>query len=152
MASTPWTPTGSRCSAPVTDDPRPDSDRPRRWGCDQCWPGSAEEAWAATSRQTGSRELVDDSHFGISVGTCPACGQSYVSIFEEDVDWTDGDDPQYWTVVPLTAAEVAELAREARQLTTGQVLRVGDDRRTLHRDYPKGAEPRVYWREAGREA
>src|SRR5262245_19992797 len=86
------------------------------FGCDECWPQSAEAAWDARSRLQREAELIDESHFHVTILGCAQCRQRYVSIFAETVDWADGDDPQYWTLVPVTTSEVDALVRSAGAL------------------------------------
>ncbi len=76
---------------------------------------------------------------------CPACSQRFVSVFTETIDWADGEDPQYWTVLPITAAEAAGLARRRGSLTETELNGLGPGRRSLRRDHPKGAAPRSFW-------
>lgn len=79
----------------------------REFGCAECFAEDAERAgrW----RLQGVCELVDESHFGVAIRQCPACGQRFVTIFTEFVDWVDGDDPQYWDRVPVTQAEAERI-------------------------------------------
>jgi hypothetical protein len=38
--------------------------------------------------------LVDESHFIVSIRRCVRCGQHFLIMFCERIDWADGDDPQ----------------------------------------------------------
>lgn len=76
---------------------------------------------------------------------CPACSQRFVSVFTETIDWADGEDPQYWTLLPITAAEAAVLARLCGALTETELNALGPTRRSLQRDHPKGAAPHSFW-------
>ena len=60
--------------------------------------------------------------------------------FYEEIDWDDGDDPQYSTYVPVeTDAEI-----ETLKVTT--VFGLLDFSPRLHKDYPKGAKgPTARW-------
>jgi len=40
---------------------------------------------------------------------CRTCGQRFLSEFTEEVDWIDGEDPQAWSLVPVSDAEAAAL-------------------------------------------
>ena len=66
-------------------------------------------------------------------------------VFAETVDWVDSEDPQYWSVLPITAAEAADLVQRREALTDADLDSLGPDRRCLHRDFPKQQEPRCYW-------
>ena len=83
-------------------------------------------------------EDIDESHFHVMIQFCRNCSQRFVSVFTETVDWVDGDDPQYWTVLPITTEEAAQLVERRASLTEGEVRALGSGRRCLQRDYPKG--------------
>lgn len=117
----------------------------QRFGCGQCWPDGAQEAWDARRIFTNVRELIHESHFHVMILTCPHCGQSFVSVFTEMIDWVDGDDSQYWSMVPVTGPEADDLARQRGSVTEEKLNALGRSRRCLRRDYPKGAEPKVFW-------
>ncbi|HEX8450842.1 MAG TPA: hypothetical protein VF647_02030 [Longimicrobium sp.] len=91
------------------------------------------------------RTLIGESHFIVSLLTCPRCAQRYVSIFTETIDWTDGEDPQYWTLLPITAAEADGLIQRAASLDETTLNALGPERRSLRRDSPKDKPPRVFW-------
>jgi hypothetical protein len=55
---------------------------------------------------------------------CPRWAQRFLSVFTETINWEDGDDPQYWTLLPLTGAETADLVREGDSITETE-LRAG---------------------------
>lgn len=115
-------------------------------GCPSCWPADAAAAWEARRSFAVVNELIDESHFRVTLRACPACGQHFMSVFVEDIDWADGDDPQYWSVMPLRMEESVRLV----VLPADQLLRtlgeLGTERRCLHRDAPKGADPTIFWR------
>ena len=54
------------------------------------------------------KELFDLSHQIRSIRRCPDCGQLYLWDFDEQVDWSEGNDHQYWTVMPAESIEEAE--------------------------------------------
>ncbi len=113
------------------------------FGCPQCFGPDPEAAWQHKLKPRS--ELIDESHFGVTLGCCPACNQTFVSIFTEFVDWIDGDDPQYWDRLPLTAAEADALALQSAAVNLKQIEEFGRDRRRLKVDYPKGAPRRIAW-------
>jgi hypothetical protein len=121
-------------------------DRPKQdFGCKRCWPPIADAAWEAREGFTQGLELIDDSHFHVMILVCPSCSQRFVSIFTESIDWEDGDDPQYWTLLPITETEADELISHQDSLTEAQLNALGAGRRSLQRDHPKAAEPTIYW-------
>lgn len=118
---------------------------PTLFGCPQCWPTDAETAWEARAGLGSVAGLVDESHLIVTILACKSCLQRFLSAFEEEVDWADGDDPQYWTLLPLTHDEATQLLPPAAAPTATQLNALGRKRRSLRRDYPKGNEKRVYW-------
>jgi len=75
---------------------------------------------------------------------CPSCEQSFISVFTEQIDWQDGNDPQYWTTIPLTETE-ASLVSSATPLTEEEINAIDHSRRSLHHDFPKDGKKRVAW-------
>lgn len=117
----------------------------REFGCDLCWPADARAAWAARGGLTRLEELIDESHFIVAVLACPRCAQRFVSIFTELIDWADGDDPQYWTLMPLTEPEAEGLIRQQTSLNEVSLNALGRGRLSLRRENPKAGPPQVFW-------
>ena len=91
--------------------------------------------------------LVDESHFGVSILRCPRCGQQFLSLFCERVDWADGDDPQTRVVVPVsedeaTRLQVANVAADENAIPEI----VANERRFLYHDMPQGAAETLAWK------
>jgi hypothetical protein len=84
--------------------------------------------------------FVDESHLDRDLLKCKECGQLYFFEFYEEIDWEDGDDPQYWTYIPVeTGAEIETLKKASR-------LKLLECLPQLRRDWPKGAKsPKTYW-------
>lgn len=122
-----------------------DDESAASFGCERCWPASADAAWEARRRLGCDAGLIDESHLHVMILACPACSQRFVSVFTERIDWADGDDPQDWSVLPVTATEAADLALRRDSLTEAQINALGPGRRCLRRDYPKGGTPLCYW-------
>jgi hypothetical protein len=58
------------------------------------------------------------------------------------------DDAQYWTVMPVTIPEAAELIKrkKANEFSEEMLTVLGKDRRSLFRDWPTGKpSPRAHW-------
>ncbi len=108
------------------------------FGCSVCWPETAEAAWEARKNLIAKRWLVDESHFRVVVVMCPTCSQRFVSVFMETIDWADGEDPMYWSIVPLDASEADEISLE-------NFAQVGTGRRSLFHAFPKGAPEETRW-------
>jgi uncharacterized protein YbaR (Trm112 family) len=115
------------------------------FGCERCWPASANAAQDARRTLVREAELIDESHFHVMILACPSCRQRYLSVFTEMIDWDDGDDPQYWTTLPLTDAEAADLVRRRDSLDEATLNALGPGRRSLLHDHPKGVDARTHW-------
>lgn len=122
-----------------------DDVRGEGFGCRECWPPGADAAWAARSSLGRAAELIDESHLGVSLLACAGCGQQFVSVFVEEVDWVDADDPQYWTLMPITQEEAAEILRLPHALIGATLEGLGAARRSLRVAHPKGEPRRIFW-------
>ena len=91
-------------------------------------------------------ELVDESHFGVSIERCVRCGQHFLTLFCEMVDWADSDDPQVWVAVPVSEDEVEKLRTADVAADENAILKIiANDRRFLLHDMPKGAPDKLAW-------
>lgn len=91
--------------------------------------------------------LVDESHFGVSIVRCVQCGQHFLSLFCERVDWADSDDPQTVVAVPVSADEVHRLQTANVAADENVILNiVANERRFLYHDMPKGAAETLEWK------
>ncbi|HEY3470752.1 MAG TPA: hypothetical protein VGL47_36840 [Amycolatopsis sp.] len=117
------------------------------FGCARCCGDDALTALAyCTTRLRETHRLVERSHFGVSLRECPECAQAFVAIFTEFVDWTGGEDAQFFDVVPLTAAEVTSLAAQGSGVDLVKLGALGSARRRLASDWPTGGEKTIAWR------
>ena len=117
------------------------------FGCARCYGKDALTALAfCTTRLRETHRLVERSHFGISLRECPECGQRFVAIFTEFVDWTGGEDSQYFDVVPLTGAEAEKLAAQGKDVDLDALGALGSTRRRLASDWPTGAGKTISWK------
>ncbi len=117
----------------------------QEFGCKRCWPADAQAAWDARGGLTRREELIDESHFHVMILACQRCAQRYVSVFTELIDWKDGEDPQYWTLLPITAAEAESLTQRGTSPDETSLNMLGRSRRCLRREHPKSEPPRVFW-------
>ncbi|MBI5480355.1 MAG: hypothetical protein HY906_15940 [Deltaproteobacteria bacterium] len=122
---------------------------PTSFGCASCFQCEATQAWEHRASLRLVARLIDESHFSVSVLACPDCGQPFVSIFAETIDWSDGDDPQEWLLLPVAADEATELQSQGERLSLAEVERLGASRRHLDADFPKGGAQRIEWRAGG---
>ena len=91
--------------------------------------------------------LVDESHFDVSILRCVQCGQHFLSLFCERVDWADSDDPQTRVAVPISEDEVQRLQTANIAADENVILEiVANERRFLYHDMPKGAPETLAWK------
>jgi hypothetical protein len=115
------------------------------FGCERCFQTSAEAASEARRYFVEVSRLIDESHFVVRILECPRCRQRYVSVFTEVIDWSEGDDAQYWSVLPLTAAESERLIAQGENAEIPLIELIGRNRRYLQVDFPTGKTKRVLW-------
>lgn len=72
--------------------------------------------WSETPKQDELRnhlvfdtltEYEEDDHRSRALLRCKTCSQLYFYAFDEEVDWENGNDPQFRTWIPVTSAEEA---------------------------------------------
>lgn len=115
---------------------------PHQFGCAECWPESPEQARQALRGLRAVATLVDESHYMVRVTSCASCGQRFLHVFTERIDWADGDDPAVRSHMPVSESELAELGHAP---TEAGVASVAPDRRYLRWSSPKGAPSTAAW-------
>lgn len=135
------TSTGGRGHLPFARSSKP-AHEAETFGCRYCWPRAANAAWKARHLLEQEVDLIDQSHFHVMILACRRCGQRFVSVFTEMIDWVRGDDAQSWRLIPITSEEQAELSATVSE---AELERLGPGRRCLVRDYPTGERPRINW-------
>ncbi len=113
-----------------------------KFGCEQCWPKSANAAWEGIQKIDRGDDLIDESHCHVMIRVCRDCSQHFLWVFTEKVDWVDGEDPQHWAILPITDAEVKE---QSYSLPGNEANAFQPDRRSLQKDFPKGDDARIFW-------
>ncbi len=91
-----------------------------------------------------AREIVSESHFSVRLRVCRNCGQQFLTVFTETIDWHGGEDPQFWTVMPVTIYEATMLSL-ATDSIEGAVAKIPSDRRSLCHDFPRDGDPKSFW-------
>ena len=83
---------------------------------------------------------IDESHESLTLKRCLECGQLYLYEFYEEIDWVDGNDPQYRALTPVQAKDGT---KQDGQLQLGDFILLGP---VLKSDWPAdAAEPTLYW-------
>jgi hypothetical protein len=119
-----------------------DAELPARVRCARCCSDDAATAWTAM-RAEHLQSLVEESHFGIQLMAC-RCGQRFVKVFTERIDWQDGDDDQDWLVFAVEPDESARLRSAAEAELCALVTELGRGRRFLVH-----CKSGTWWREDG---
>ncbi len=81
----------------------------------------------------------EDSHFSRRLFKCKQCGQLYLKEFYEEIDWVDGDDPQYLTYIPV------ENQKEAETINQVDLWEFQTFSPRINRDWPKGKPKTIRW-------
>lgn len=81
----------------------------------------------------------EDSHLMRHLKQCQQCGQLFFYEFYETIDWTDGNDPQYRTWIPVDDEPTAEQLSQLSPLEIQQFRRIIID---WPKDLPEPSAPR----------
>jgi len=103
--------------------------------CDACWPEDAEAVWAGVGGHRRGARLVEEPHFSVVVYACAACGQRFVDVFCERIDWRDGQDPQSWLIVPVSEEEARALDGLSDAALERAIVAIAPKRRCLAVDH-----------------
>jgi hypothetical protein len=104
-------------------------------GCPACIPAEPPADTEEIVLDLVSR-LIDESHYIVTVRACPNCGQEFVRVFTERIDWQGGEDPQRITLLPITHDEAQALMAAGENVNEAQLSRMGWHRRFLEFDWP----------------
>ena len=117
--------------------------RMTKYACTECLGDDAARPPQFLRGPADRQTLVDESHFRVTETACPTCGQIFLRVFAERIDFTAGDDPQQWIYYPLSPAELE------RCVTGGVVseerIEALPSRRHLVVNHPKGGEKVAAW-------
>ena len=86
------------------------------------------------------RELAGEPHFIVQLRRCAECGQQFVWVFSESVDWEGGEDAQHRSVVPVSAEEAQALENLGGLIEAESLAALGTGRRYLVTEWPKGSK------------
>ena len=117
------------------------------FGCGRCFQTTEPAAWEARRHFIELARLIDESHFIVRILACPHCGQRCISLFTELIDWSQGDDAQHWSVMPITVEESEILAGQGENVDLRFVEALGPERRYLQVDCPTGEAQTMRWAE-----
>jgi hypothetical protein len=117
------------------------------FGCEACYGASAEAFWDRYPGFESIAYLIDDPHDIVRIVSCPSCAQRYVCVTTEFVDWQDGEDPIYRSIVPLTVDESERMRAQGANVDLRWIESLGSGRRHLCTSWPKGKDQSVYWSE-----
>ena len=116
------------------------------FGCEKCFGATAEAFRASWPNFNEIARLVDDPHDIIRIKSCSNCGQRYVAVTTEFIDWEDGEDPIYRSVLPLTVEESERLLSQGENVDVRLIESLGKTRRYLQTSWPKEEKQEsVYW-------
>jgi hypothetical protein len=116
-------------------------------GCQRCYPEELPPDFLVYRGGLDTVEsVVDESHFTLQLLQCHNCGQLFVKVFTEFIDWHGGEDAQFWTVTPITSDEATRLIAEGDDVDLQWLGSLGRGRRSLISDYPTRAPSRYAWR------
>jgi hypothetical protein len=91
-------------------------------------------------------ELLDESHLRISLKTCRRCGQVFLYIMTETVDWQEGDDPITRIYFPVSAAQASAI-RQIDLQDHHDLRPLGLSGRFLVNDWPCSGPAVTSWQE-----
>jgi hypothetical protein len=112
-------------------------------GCERCFVGSAEQVYTRMRDLELVESLVDESHFSVHLKRCAACGQRFVSVFCESIDWSGGNDPQQFFWAPITAEEATSLRGLDENATERAILAIAPKRGCLDVYWPSSGDKQI---------
>ena len=117
-------------------------------GCKYCYSTDANTAFELVLKTRVNNNLISESHLSVRLRKCKHCGQQYLVIFNEKIDWEHGEDPQHWKVLPISIDESklilsSEKRNEQDLFQTIELIAIG--RTTLNMEWPKKQNQRVSW-------
>jgi hypothetical protein len=114
------------------------------FGCTICLPPDANDARSARAGLTAVTTLIDEAHYIVSLAACPRCRQRFVSVFTETIDWVNGEDPQRWTIMPISESDAVDLVSYGPRLQNVHLTAL-PARRSLLVEHPSEADVTARW-------
>ena len=108
-------------------------------GCDICFGEDADAAWNNRPKLGRVLDIVAESHFSVRILQCNACGQKFVSVFCEEIDWSGGNDPQETLLIPVSEMEIAGLIAAGERGVEEALEKLAPVRRHLVSVFPRTA-------------
>jgi hypothetical protein len=121
----------------------------QQFGCAICFPADAATASQNAGKLQETARLVAESHLGISIRACPQCGQRFIHVFAEKIDWEGGDDPQCISLLPITEKENEQLIAMGENLSPASIESLARERKLLRLDFPKDRRRHVSFETGG---
>ncbi|MEO0576412.1 MAG: hypothetical protein AAF004_13190 [Pseudomonadota bacterium] len=116
------------------------------FGCDICFPDDIELAGKCWYKVPVIKALIAESHFSIKVRQCNSCGQRFVTVFAEMIDWQTGEDPQQCCALPITELEAARLLKAGSDAEAESIAEsLGANRRSFSSFWPSGKGKSDVW-------
>jgi hypothetical protein len=117
------------------------------FGCTECYGEDAEAMLEYyLQKLTTTHGIFSENHEGAALRECPKCGQQFVTIFTEVINWAAGGDDQFYDVVPVTPDEAAEIVRAGSDISMAHLNGLGKQRRHLEDIKRCGQERQILWR------
>ncbi|MEO0424700.1 MAG: hypothetical protein AAF184_20350 [Pseudomonadota bacterium] len=116
------------------------------FGCEVCLPDDVEAAAACWPKVPVTHALIAESHFSVKLRRCERCAQQFVSVFTEQIDWENGEDPQRSCAMPIDELDEARLRKaHASGRLEEAVCALAPTRRSVSTDWPSGRPKRIAW-------
>lgn len=118
-------------------------------GCPICLPDDPAAAYERAREMETIAELIEESHFSVTVRACRTCAQRFVWVFTETINWVHGNDPQLCTMLPITEDESNQLIAQGQQVETLLVETLGACRRHLLMHFPSSGPQTICYTNEG---
>lgn len=53
--------------------------------------------------------LIQESHYSVRILACPDCSSRFLSVFSEEIDWVDSEDPMQVSLIRITPEDEARI-------------------------------------------